>query len=104
MVRRFEFRSIRRYCTPLCFHYSTQQVADLGTFLVTGDASSGAFSARPDQHFRRDAEALMQTPDHADGQATLAVKNLRYAGPRADDLLKIPAREPLLLHAELDRL
>src|SRR5438132_4634256 len=66
--------------------------------------SSGAFSARPDQYFCRDAEARVQTPDHADGQSAFTVEHLGDAGARADEFLQVPPGEALLLHTEFDRL
>src|SRR5216684_5229920 len=66
--------------------------------------SRRGFSARPDQHFCRDAEAFMQTPDHPDRQSSLSVQNLGDASTRTNDLLQVPPGEPLLLHTEFDRL
>src|SRR3989337_1622147 len=66
--------------------------------------SRRVFSARPDQHFCRNAETLMQAADHPDRQSSLSVQNLGDAGTRADNLLQIPPGQSLLLHTEFDRL
>src|ERR1700694_5829538 len=46
----------------------------------------------------------MQTPDHFQRQPPVSVQNLGDASARANDPLQVPSGEPLLLHAELDRL
>src|SRR5258708_35381451 len=46
----------------------------------------------------------MQTPDHPHRQPSFSVQYLGDASARADDLFQIPPGEPLLLHAEFDRL
>jgi hypothetical protein len=46
----------------------------------------------------------MQTPDHPHRQSSFSVQNLGDARTRANDLLQVPSGEPLLLHAEFDRL
>jgi len=46
----------------------------------------------------------VQTPDHPDRQSAFSVQNLGGTRARADDTLQVQPSEPLLLHAEFDRL
>src|SRR5712692_3989610 len=45
----------------------------------------------------------MQSPDHADRQATLAIEHLGNTRTRSDQRLKVLARQSLLRHPEFDR-
>lgn len=65
--------------------------------------SSRGLATRPDQHFRRNPQLVVQSPNHADRELALAVQYLGDARTCAEDSLQIAPRQPLLLHAKLDR-
>src|SRR5947207_7418524 len=70
----------------------------------SGRPSGRVFSARPNQYFCRDTEALVQTSDHSYRESSLSVQDLGDAGAGADDLLQVAPGEALLIHTEFDRL
>src|SRR5947199_2523962 len=46
----------------------------------------------------------MKPPDHPDGKAAFAIKNLRHTGTGSDQRLKVLSRQPLAFHPELNGL
>src|SRR5476649_1894295 len=59
---------------------------------------------RLDQAFRRDAEPIVQAPDHLECERTFVVEDFVDAIGAADHRLQILDREPALLHGKFDRL
>lgn len=56
-----------------------------------------------DEHFSRDAERLVQYPDHPEVQGSFAVENFGNAVLAGQDLGEIRLPQSLLLHAKSDR-
>src|SRR6185312_3664350 len=59
---------------------------------------------RPNENLCGDSKLVVQSANHIDRQAALAIEHLRDTGPSTQDLFQVFACQPLLFHPKLDRL